>query len=265
LNTGDNRIKQAFMLNNVIHYVFSSYNATYNNSSLVYARYNISKNTLNYKYITASGINYSYPSICSMAPLDNTSDNNVLIGYLRSNASLYPEMAAISCSGTDGSFIFSSSTLVKQGTSAANTGSGATSERWGDYTGMARACNTNNAVFAGSFGNNGSFATYLAEIGFNSTKTSIEEVSNQDDNTSVYPNPVLDLFTVKFRLSKPSAVNISLYDMQGRLTEVFYNAYEGEGPKSFSFNKAGGLAPGMYSLKIMVNNKLSSVKKVVIE
>ena len=265
LNCGDTRIKQAINMNGYIHYVFTAQNANNGNTDNVYARADLSSTSLYYNYINgAGGTAYAYPSICSLAPLGSSSDTRMLISYLRSSANLYPEMAVIAVAGSGATFDYSSSIQVKAGLTGVNV-LGDNVERWGDYTGLMRKYNSNDAVFSGCYGNGGAWSTFLADIGLAST-TGIEPVAQANDEEAInmYPNPTVDRFDVKFKQRSRGPVYIALYDIQGRQVAILHNAVEDEGEKTFSFNRAS-LPAGSYTLQIRVNGKDVSSKKLVVE
>ncbi|MGZ8568174.1 MAG: hypothetical protein ACXWW0_02185, partial [Bacteroidia bacterium] len=147
LNAGDTRIKHAFYLNKTIHYVYTSKNSN-NNSSIVYCRLDVENLKQDYRSLAQSGSNYNYPSIASLGSDEN--DKSVLIGFLRSSSTVYPEMRVVHC---DDNFEFSTSVLVQVGKTAVNILNDNV-ERWGDYTGMARKYSKNSCLFSGSYGNN---------------------------------------------------------------------------------------------------------------
>lgn len=258
LNAGDTRIKHAFFLNKTIHYVYTSKNSN-NNSSIVYCRLNVENLSQDYRSLAQSGSNYNYPSIASLGSDEN--DQSVLIGFLRSSSTVYPEMRVVHC---DDNFEFSTSVLVQDGKSYVNILNDNV-ERWGDYTGMARKYSKNSCVFAGSYGNNGNWSTRIAEIGLTSNKVGFEEDKTAiEENTTVFPNPVIEDFTVSFSLEKMSYITIQLYDIQGRKIETLFSGTERAGQKQFSFNKAA-LPAGVYTLYIRSAENTLTAKKVVVQ
>ena len=259
LNAGDNRIKQGFFLDNTIHYVYTSLNSG-SNSSIVYCRVNITNATADFRSLGLTGTNYNYPSIASLAT--DSKNKSVLIGFLASSFSLFPEMRVVHC---DDNFEFSSSVLVQAGNSSVNAISdGDGVERWGDYTGMARKYSTTACLFSGAYGNNNNWVTRIAEIGLNSNKTGLTEIKNSEINTQLYPNPVLDEYAVSFETTESSHIQISLYDMQGKLVETLYSGTERAGQKHFSFNRAA-LPAGLYTLYIRSDKNTLAVKKLSVQ
>ncbi len=258
LNAGDTRIKHGFFLNKTIHYVYTSKSSN-NNSSIVYCRLNVENNTQEYRSLGQNGSDYNYPSIASLGSDEN--DKSVLIGFLRSGVSVYPEIRAVHC---DDNFEFSTSLLIQEGRSSVNILEDNV-ERWGDYTGMARKYSTTSCLFAGSYGNNNNWTTRIAEIGLLSNKVGIEDVQAAEENTaSVYPNPLERDFTVSFELATRSHITIQLYDMQGRVVETLYSGTPKPGHQKFSFNTAP-IPKGIYTLYIRTAENTLAAKKVVVK
>jgi hypothetical protein len=260
LNAGDCRIKQAFYLNGIIHYVFAAQSST-NTGLIVYCRLNVQSKTLDSRFLSLAGSYLSYPGLASLATISNPTDKTVLIAYLRSSSLVYPEIDAITC---DDAGNFSDAVVVEAGKSGVNILSDHI-ERWGDYIGVCRKYSTNSCLVTGAYGSGGSWQTRIDEIGLNSDKVGIEEqTANTSEGMDLYPNPVQDRFNLKFNLRQEGPLNISLYDMQGRIVDVLYNGVEMEGEKSFSFNKEG-LATGVYTLRITADKDRVSTKKIVVK
>jgi len=256
LNQGDSRVKQAFYLNGIIHYVFITKDQTTGNSDIVYAKLKLSNNSVVYKQLGLSTYDYVYPSLASI--VNNGQDSSVIIGYCRSGKAIYPEVDIVKC---DSSMTFSQSVTVSLGKSAV-TGN-TTEQRWGDYTGMARQYNSGNCYFSGSYGSSPAYETEIAEIG----PVLAGIAQNSDGNTqnmTVFPNPVTDIYTLKFEIEHKSHINISLVDMQGKVVALLFDGIPPTGDQTFSFNKAG-LSPGIYSLVVNSDSSEPITRKIVVE
>ncbi|MGZ5242484.1 MAG: T9SS type A sorting domain-containing protein, partial [Bacteroidia bacterium] len=90
------------------------------------------------------------------------------------------------------------------------------------------------------------------------------ETAGAETNANVYPNPVMDEFSVAFNLETRSHITIQLFDMQGRKIETFFSGTERPGQKSFSFNSAA-LPAGIYTLYIRSAENTLAVKKIVVK
>ncbi len=256
LNEGDTRIKQAFYLPGYIHYVFATKDQTTGYSDIVYSRLNMAKSSVIYKQFGLANYDYIYPSLASL--VYNGQDSSVVIGYCRSGKTIFPEVDIVKC---DSSLTFSSPVSVAPGKSAV-TGS-STQQRWGDYTGMARQYNSVNCYFSGSYGNNSQYQTEIAEIGPKSAGIP-ENLTSVKQNVTVFPNPVTDIYTLKFELEHKSRISISLYNMVGKQVALLFDGIPPVGAQTFSFNKAG-LAPGIYSLEITSDSAAFITKKIVVQ
>jgi len=260
LNAGDIRTKQAFYLDSTIHYVFSTRDAATGFTDLVYARLNVRTKTLQHLDLGATGFNFVYPSIASLAL--NEHGKSVMIGYCKGGSSLYPEIDAVVC---DSTFNFSTSLNIVAG-AAAVSGIGGPEYRWGDYTGMARQYSTHSCFFSGHYGTGGNYETSIVELGLNST----HEGGINDNGPSVakavsiFPNPVSDQFTLEFETPSKDYLTIRLMDMQGKMISCLFEGTTPGGDHSFSFNKAG-LPAGIYSLIIESSTAQAVSRKIVVE
>ena len=79
----------------------------------------------------------------------------------------------------------------------------------------------------------------------------------------VYPNPVVNNFSVEFNLDAPAVLNIYIVDITGRLVKELYTGSAKDGDNTFSFNKAN-LSNGVYYLMINSNSKIIKNEKIVI-
>jgi hypothetical protein len=78
-----------------------------------------------------------------------------------------------------------------------------------------------------------------------------------------YPNPFSNQTTIQFTLPQSSQVNISLFDISGRVVKVLVNGAQETGTHAISFN-AGSLTRGVYYYKIQAGN-FTDVKKLTIQ
>lgn len=87
-----------------------------------------------------------------------------------------------------------------------------------------------------------------------------EEYSNELKQN--YPNPFGDVTTITYRLAKTQKVNLSLYDMNGKLLKVMVNATREAGEHTTQL-RAGEYAAGVYFYKLQGEN-YSAVRKMII-
>jgi hypothetical protein len=173
---------------------------------------------------------------------------------------MYPEVDAVQCTNGD---TFSSSIIIFHGQSAVTNGS-ASQQRWGDYTDIERQYGTNMCYFAGSYGYGGAYQTEIAEIGLQSNVGIDPPQLPVTSDIKVYPNPVINIFTVDFALQQKSHARISVFDMQGKEVQMLFDGIIPQGNQKFSFNKAA-LPQGVYSLIVSSDSGQMVIKKIVVE
>ena len=79
---------------------------------------------------------------------------------------------------------------------------------------------------------------------------------------NIYPNPGDKVFTVKYAITCETPVNLSLYDVTGRLVRVLIN----ENQKSGSYQRTldlSELAQGIYFVRLSVDNQ-TTVQKLIL-
>lgn len=68
-----------------------------------------------------------------------------------------------------------------------------------------------------------------------------------------FPNPFSEQTTIAFRINTPSEIKISIYDLNGRLTDVVFEGFLPEGHHEFNWS-AGSNATGIYILNVQDEN-----------
>lgn len=258
LDNGDCRTLSGFYLNGIIHFVFhSDIGGGWNGVN--YNRLNVSSQTNQSSMFGLSGsFDYSYPSVSSYAT--TITDKSVMIGFGRSSSSIYPEVRVVNC---DDAMNWSGSTLVKSSSNYVSYTS-TTIERWGDYTGTARKHNsgTPSIWMNGMYGTSSNlWNTWIAEIHDNTN--GINENKNNSDNFKIFPNPVIETFTMEFSLSENTNIEICIFDISGKIVKELYKGKGLFGENIFSFNKAN-LSSGTYFLVIKNNLNIIKNEKIII-
>lgn len=258
LDNGDCRMLSGFYLNGIVHFVFHS-DIGNGWNGINYNRLTLSTSTNQSSVFGLSGTyDYSYPSLASYAT--TISDKSVMIGFGRSSSAIYPEVRVVNC---DDAMNWSPSTLVKSSSTFVGNNS-QIDERWGDYTGTVRKHNSSNpAVWMnGMYGNSSnSWNTWIAEIYDNSTTGMTENMSA--NSLSVFPNPVVETFSVEFTLTESANLEIGIFDISGKMVKELYKGKGLQGDNFFSFNKAN-LPAGTYFLIINNNSKTIKNEKIII-
>jgi hypothetical protein len=260
LDNGDCRALSGFYLNGVIHFVFhSDFGSGYN--GINYNRLDLNAWALQNSTYGAGGYEYSYPSVASFAT--STTDNTVVIGFLRTGSSIKPQIRAVSCNS---GMTWVSSILVKSGISYNNDMPDANNVcRWGDYTGITRLHNSPvpvlwmNGMFAN---NNHEWDTWIAQI--NTTgNTAVEDMSLEKEVLG-YPNPTSSKFTIEFFCRNSGNLKLNLISSAGQTVKLLIDKNTSNGQKNFSFDTTN-LPEGIYFLQIELDGKLLQTEKVVIE
>lgn len=258
LDNGDCRALSGFYLNGLIHFVFhSDIGSGWN--GINYNRLNpVAQTNQSTTFGSVGNFDYSYPSVSSYA--SSPTDASVMIGFGRSSANIYPEVRVVNC---DNGMNWSSSSLVKSSAGFVSYTS-STKERWGDYTGTARKHNNPNPSIwmNGMYGTSSNvWNTWIAEIHDN--QVGISEQNKQAQKLKVFPNPIVESFTIEFTLENSTNLLIEVIDVNGKLVKELYNGKGVSGTNNFSFNKAN-LANGTYFLTIKNNSNIIKNEKIII-
>lgn len=244
LDTGDNRAMNGFYLDGVIHFVFHS-DIGNGWNGINYNRLDINTLVNSSRMFGLQGTyDYCYPAVASFAT--SQTDKSVMIGFERSGSSIYPEYRVVN---VDDAGNWSGSVRVKAGQSGISAcGS---PERWGDYTGISRRHNSGSPSvwISGAYANpNNYWGTWLSEIHSGGSVGRDEWVDAAP--SSLYPNPVVDLFHVSFTHDKTEPIEVVILDVQGKKVKDLYQGYTTPGENVFTFNK-GNLPGGIYFLQIL--------------
>lgn len=254
LNTGDSRAQDGFYLHGNVYFVFNTDVGGY--SAVSYNRLKLSSltNTSATFSNASGGIDRAYPAIVSAS--NDSLDKSVLVVYEESGSGIYPRMCAVGC---DSNMTWSSSSgvVVHSGTAYDLYDGSTTSQRWGDYTGLAKKYGDTTAWMAGMYANSSNaWAQWIAQLYphtvhiSHTTNAGVGPVNQQDETIKVYPNPIVDNYHVKFTVPERQNITINITDMEGRTVVQLYHSIVEQGESVFSFNKAN-LAPGIYSLNII--------------
>ncbi|MGZ5244633.1 MAG: T9SS type A sorting domain-containing protein, partial [Bacteroidia bacterium] len=82
-----------------------------------------------------------------------------------------------------------------------------------------------------------------------------------------YPNPTSHVAYVSFKLHETATVNLSIYNLQGKLLgKVIQNQKRGNGKyvEQIDFDKLN-ISAGTYFMRLDVNGKTKTLKMVVVE
>ena len=112
----------------------------------------------------------------------------------------------------------------------------------------------------------GTGRTYAStQAAYNPIKTTPLDITTttQGYGLTAFPNPYHDQVNIRFNLDSNSEVNLSVFDLSGRLIKVLYSGTDAAGEKNFRFSaKEVGFSKGAYVVKLNVNGKEASQKIV---
>jgi len=77
-----------------------------------------------------------------------------------------------------------------------------------------------------------------------------------------YPNPAVDSLTVSYTLATDGAINLSVYDLSGRLVETLISGNQTAGRHSLSWN-ASGVATGAYLIRLEAAGSMLTKRAVI--
>jgi len=87
------------------------------------------------------------------------------------------------------------------------------------------------------------------------------EITAPDFIVSAYPNPFAGSSNVKYRVTKPSNVTISVYDVSGKIVKVLVNQKQNAGTYNVQWN-AGNAAHGIYFINAVVDGNLKQSVRI---
>lgn len=100
--------------------------------------------------------------------------------------------------------------------------------------------------------------------GSGSFKLDTHDDSSSMNDVSIFPTPCRTHQSIEYSLNKDAHVNISVFDIQGRLHTVVNDAYQEEGFYSLNVDTSP-LPPGIYFYKIRIDDIWSEHKFVKME
>ena len=256
LNTNDARKLSGFYLNKMIHFVFNSMYVN-NYCGINYNRLDLNSGVNTSFLAGIDGTDCTFPAVASTGL--NASDKAVLIGFQESNTTSYPSIWVVNC---DNSGVWSAPALVKSGEGFVYyTGD---PERWGDYSGMYRKYNSSvpTVWMSGAFGGaDNKWDSWIAEVIDHSN--SIEPAKDDKPSVTVYPNPVVDIFSLEFSLSEAAPLTVNVIDMNGSVVKNLYDGKGYQGKNVLTFNKAN-LKTGVYFIVLKSNDSVLKNEKIII-
>lgn len=85
------------------------------------------------------------------------------------------------------------------------------------------------------------------------------------DSCLVYPNPIKNEGILKYNLESPGVINIGLFDLNGKLVQIFVNeSYRFQGEQIENLRLSENIKPGIYLVRVW-SNRLSITTKLLKE
>ena len=103
-------------------------------------------------------------------------------------------------------------------------------------------------------------ATAKPVVTENKPRSAFDLANNLGQN---YPNPFSGETIISFTITKPAEVNLSLFDINGRLMKVLVNGRREAGIHTVTF-KAGSVGKGLYFYKLRAGD-YSATKRMMVQ
>lgn len=267
LATNDARVLGAFLQNGKIQFVGNTIDTT-TGTSAVYHGVIInpgSDHPLVKGNIISDTIDYGYPNLSYSGT--KSYDDQALITFNFSAISVFAGFGGVYA---DEPGKYSPLTVIKPGEVYINQLQGSY-ERWGDYTGTQR-----NYAEAGKVWASGSFGIPIQRgyITYRTSNTWIAELETPNPDKpppfvidrfigNVFPNPFMDdQITIEFDLPENDYIEISVFDMQGKLVKTLYKSITPKGVNRAAFSVLP-LRAGVYFVYIKNKSKILYTKKII--
>ncbi len=246
LMTNDARVLAAIYENDRIHFGANTVNPAHANAGVYLGEIrdvSTTSPTVKADIFSNDTVEYGYPSMAWMG--NNNSEHKVMYTFSHCYVDSFPGTSILY---KDNNGNYSDVIPVKNGVSYINVLTDST-ERWGDYTNIQKKYNTTDrAYLSGSWGKASGMNCWVAMVDNTDFTVGIPDIVNQEDDT-LYPNPVTDRVNVRFSLATGGKTRFEIIDMQGRVVRLLLDTYTKAGTNDFSF-RTQPLLPGNYVLRI---------------
>jgi hypothetical protein len=174
------------------------------------------------------------------------SAGNMVVGVVEHNTKLPPT------TGTGGN----GSTYVESFVwTAPASGTGAIS-----FWGVLNAINNNGSADAGDLWN----LNHVTINEWTSSGNAVNEISPNQFNVSVFPNPASDYINLTYKLDSKSVVSIKLINLNGQAVAELLNENQSSGAQSNTIKLPEGLDKGVYFLQATINDQ-QIVRKILVQ
>ncbi|MEO6167867.1 MAG: T9SS type A sorting domain-containing protein [Chitinophagales bacterium] len=259
LATNDSRVLGAFFENDRIQFAGNTTDTLFATAAIYHGIIsNVSTSpALTLKILSDDTIHYGYPNLAYNGNSDQ--DNSAILVVMRSAVNLFSGYSVIR---SDGEGSYSPVKNVKNGQSYVSVIPG--TERWGDYSGAQRKYDEPGKVWVnGSYGTTiHKTSTWIAEIALDPPPTGIDALQENEEQVNVFPNPLTEKMTVKFKLEHSANSLFELIDMNGIKVKTLLQTRALAGKNEFTFSLEP-LATGTYFLRISANGNVIATEKVI--
>lgn len=117
---------------------------------------------------------------------------------------------------------------------------------------------SNNTIYQDGRTHNSTQAAYNA-IALSEENNPLIVTTYGVNSLNAYPNPYHNKINIKFSLEQTTSVNLSVYDLNGRLVKTLVKGTVDSGDKNYQFSaKEMGLGVGAYIVKLKINGQETS-------
>lgn len=262
LATNDGRILTGIYQNGKIQFASNSMDTSNGRSAIYFGVINGVDNqsySIQSTFISNDTLDFGYPNTSWVG--DGVNGGQTILSFLHCSEVRRAGISALFYS--DGEF--SDIITIKEGGGVLNVLADSV-ERWGDYSGSQPVYNRNGKMWlCGMYANNtNGYATWIAQLDNPfGAETSVNESSNPNFQSSVFPNPSIQEINLKFELPEDiSDLSIEIIDIQGRYITQLYRGFAEKGSNYLSFS-AENLKSGTYFILLKNKNHQISVHKII--
>jgi PKD repeat protein len=154
--------------------------------------------------------------------------------------------------------------VLKTTTAAQTTVFTPNSTQWRTETvALSSYVNSTNFRFKFEFQGEGGNNIYLDDINIMSSSTGLDDISADNTQLNVFPNPIEEGSVITFSLKEKQEVSIALYDIIGREVKKVYKGELQNGDHSIALGNTASLKAGIYFVSLQVNGKAFTQKLIV--
>lgn len=265
LQTNDSRVLAGYLEDDQIHFVQNSVNPDTARAAVYHGiiSYVSTDKSIHGAIIGSDSLDVAYPCISYTGKYPG--DDEALITFDHTSEDTFAGFSAVFYDSNR----YSERVTVKAGIDYAAPFPFTLRQRWGDYSGSQRKYDEPGKVWAAGFlgdriGVNRINSTWISEIVSPDTSSQppVSAASIKTVPNKTYPNPVSDIFSMEFELPEDKFLDISLYDVNGKLVKVFIRDRVKSGRNRFSFSIAP-LEAGIYFLQITDRKVTITTQKIV--